>query len=47
MDHCIETGLEPPASPVIFSKYANAIIGENDAIEIPINSDQVDFEAES
>ncbi len=46
MDHCIETGLEPPASPVIFSKYANAIIGENDAIEIPINSDQVDFEAE-
>ncbi|WP_186669149.1 fumarylacetoacetate hydrolase family protein [Sporosarcina sp. BP05] len=46
MDHCIETGLEPPASPVIFSKYANAIIGEKDAIEIPINSTQVDFEAE-
>ncbi|WP_299092031.1 fumarylacetoacetate hydrolase family protein [uncultured Metabacillus sp.] len=46
LDHCKETGLEPPASPVIFSKYANAIIGENQAIELPINSNQVDFEAE-
>ncbi|WP_264740853.1 fumarylacetoacetate hydrolase family protein [Cytobacillus firmus] len=46
LDHCIETGLEPPASPVIFSKYANAIIGEGDAIELPVNSSQVDFEAE-
>jgi 2-keto-4-pentenoate hydratase/2-oxohepta-3-ene-1,7-dioic acid hydratase in catechol pathway len=46
IDHCKETGMEPPASPVIFSKYANAIVGHNDAIEIPINSNEVDFEAE-
>ena len=46
LDHCAETGMEPPASPVIFSKYANAIIGHNDAVEIPINSNEVDFEAE-
>lgn len=46
LDHCEETGMEPPKSPVIFSKYANAIIGHNDAIEIPINSNEVDFEAE-
>ncbi|MGE7760039.1 fumarylacetoacetate hydrolase family protein [Peribacillus sp. NPDC097895] len=46
MDHCKETGMEPPDSPVIFSKYANAIVGHNDAIEIPINSTEVDFEAE-
>jgi 2-keto-4-pentenoate hydratase/2-oxohepta-3-ene-1,7-dioic acid hydratase in catechol pathway len=45
-DHCKETGMEPPDSPVIFSKYANAIAGHNDAIEIPINSTEVDFEAE-
>lgn len=45
-DHCKETGMEPPESPVIFSKYANAIAGHNDAIEIPINSTEVDFEAE-
>lgn len=46
IDHCKETGMEPPASPVIFSKYANAIIGLNDSIEIPVNSNEVDFEAE-
>ncbi|MES1039954.1 MULTISPECIES: fumarylacetoacetate hydrolase family protein [Peribacillus] len=45
-DHCKETGMEPPESPVIFSKYANAIAGHNDPIEIPINSNEVDFEAE-
>jgi 2-keto-4-pentenoate hydratase/2-oxohepta-3-ene-1,7-dioic acid hydratase in catechol pathway len=45
-DHCKETGMEPPASPVIFSKYSNAITGHNDPIEIPINSIEVDFEAE-
>ncbi|MCT1389053.1 fumarylacetoacetate hydrolase family protein [Peribacillus frigoritolerans] len=45
-DHCKESGMEPPESPVIFSKYANAIAGHNDAIEIPINSTAVDFEAE-
>ncbi|WP_230137647.1 fumarylacetoacetate hydrolase family protein, partial [Peribacillus frigoritolerans] len=43
---CKETGMEPPASPVIFSKYSNAITGHNDPIEIPINSTEVDFEAE-
>ncbi|GLB61501.1 fumarylacetoacetate hydrolase family protein [Cytobacillus sp. NCCP-133] len=46
IDHCRETGMEPPASPVIFSKYANAIVGHNDAVEIPVNSNEVDFEAE-
>jgi 2-keto-4-pentenoate hydratase/2-oxohepta-3-ene-1,7-dioic acid hydratase in catechol pathway len=45
-DHCKETGMEPPASPVIFSKYSNAITGHNDPIEIPISSIEVDFEAE-
>jgi 2-keto-4-pentenoate hydratase/2-oxohepta-3-ene-1,7-dioic acid hydratase in catechol pathway len=46
IDHCKETGMEPPSSPVIFSKYANAIIGHNEAVEIPVNSNEVDFEAE-
>jgi 2-keto-4-pentenoate hydratase/2-oxohepta-3-ene-1,7-dioic acid hydratase in catechol pathway len=46
IDHCKETGMEPPASPVIFSKYANAIVGHNEAVEIPVNSSEVDFEAE-
>ncbi|MCI2256821.1 fumarylacetoacetate hydrolase family protein [Domibacillus sp. PGB-M46] len=46
IDHCHETGMEPPKSPVIFSKYANALTGHNTAVEIPINSNEVDFEAE-
>ncbi|PLT30638.1 fumarylacetoacetate hydrolase family protein [Peribacillus deserti] len=46
IDHCKETGMEPPASPVIFSKYANAITGHNEAVKIPVNSNEVDFEAE-
>jgi len=46
LDHCKETGMEPPAAPVIFSKYANAIIGHKEDIECPVNSNQVDFEAE-
>ena len=29
-----------------FPKYANAIVGHNDVIEIPINSKEVDFEAQ-
>ena len=46
LDHCRETNMEPPPSPVIFSKYANTIIGDKDAILLPINSQQVDYEAE-
>ncbi|WP_160725092.1 fumarylacetoacetate hydrolase family protein [Bacillus sp. USDA818B3_A] len=46
IDHCKETNMEPPTSPVIFSKYANTIVGEKDAIILPVNSQQVDYEAE-
>ena len=46
IDHCKETGMEPPKSPVIFSKYSNAIVGHNHAVQIPVNSTEVDFEAE-
>lgn len=46
LDHCLETGMEPPKAPIIFSKFSNAIIGNRQAIEIPINSNEVDYEAE-
>jgi 2-keto-4-pentenoate hydratase/2-oxohepta-3-ene-1,7-dioic acid hydratase in catechol pathway len=46
IDHCKETGMEPPKSPVIFSKYSNAIVGHHHAVQIPVNSIEVDFEAE-
>ena len=46
MDHCKETGMEPPKSPIVFPKYGNAIAGHQDFVEIPINSNEVDYEAE-
>jgi 2-keto-4-pentenoate hydratase/2-oxohepta-3-ene-1,7-dioic acid hydratase in catechol pathway len=46
IDHCEETGMEPPKSPVIFSKFNNAVTGPGEAIILPTNSKQVDYEAE-
>jgi 2-keto-4-pentenoate hydratase/2-oxohepta-3-ene-1,7-dioic acid hydratase in catechol pathway len=46
-DHCRESGMEPPAAPVLFAKYANAVIGPHEAISFdPRFSTQVDYEAE-
>ncbi|XP_033208566.1 fumarylacetoacetate hydrolase domain-containing protein 2-like isoform X2 [Belonocnema kinseyi] len=44
--HCKEQNLEPPPSPVIFSKFASNIIGPTDNIQLPEISDKVDWEAE-
>ncbi|GAB7386993.1 hypothetical protein BSNK01_08290 [Bacillaceae bacterium] len=46
IDHCEETGMAVPKSPVIFAKYGNAVIGPEEAILLPVNSQQVDYEAE-
>lgn len=45
-DHARETGKEPPAEPVLFSKAASAICGPNDDVEIPRGSDRTDWEVE-
>jgi 2-keto-4-pentenoate hydratase/2-oxohepta-3-ene-1,7-dioic acid hydratase in catechol pathway len=45
-DHAREQGKEPPSKPIMFLKGPNTIIGPGDAIQIPINSPQVDYEAE-
>ncbi len=44
--HAEETGLGVPEYPTIFAKYARALIGANDAIQLPANSSKVDWEAE-
>ncbi|XP_043462628.1 fumarylacetoacetate hydrolase domain-containing protein 2A isoform X2 [Leptopilina heterotoma] len=44
--HCKEQNVEPPPSPVVFSKFASNIIGPTDNIELPAISDKVDWEAE-
>jgi len=46
-DHAMEQKKEPPAAPLLFSKAANVVIGDGDAIRIPTGiSDKVDYEVE-
>lgn len=45
-NHAIESGMEIPKSPIVFSKYSSCAIGGGEAISLPRGSEQVDFEAE-
>jgi len=45
-DHAAETGAALPKEPILFSKYATALIGPGDNIVLPPVSREVDFEAE-
>ena len=45
-DHAREIGAEPPAEPILFSKYPSSLVGPGAAIVLPAISDEVDFEAE-
>ena len=44
--HVAETGRELPSYPVLFTKFASAVAGPFDAIELPPESTQIDYEAE-
>jgi 5-carboxymethyl-2-hydroxymuconate isomerase len=45
-DHAAEQGTELPAAPLLFAKWPNALIGDGEAIVIPPEARQVDYEAE-
>ena len=45
-DHATEQNLPIPKEPIIFSKFTNCIIGPNDNIEVPKNSNHTDWEVE-
>ena len=45
-DHAIETGSPIPSEPVVFSKFATALVGHGQAIELPRIAHKVDYEAE-
>ncbi len=45
-DHAAELGNEVPAEPLLFLKPSTAVIGPNDAIRLPPQSQQVEHEAE-
>ena len=45
-DHALETKMEIPKRPTIFSKFSNAVTGPGAPIVLPKNSTQPDYEAE-
>ncbi len=45
-NHAIESGMEIPKSPIIFSKFQTCVIGSGEPIRLPKDSSQVDYEAE-
>lgn len=45
-DHAAESNMPVPQEPVIFCKYPSAVIGTGDAIVLPPDSEEVDYEAE-
>jgi 2-keto-4-pentenoate hydratase/2-oxohepta-3-ene-1,7-dioic acid hydratase in catechol pathway len=45
-DHAAESGAPLPREPVLFSKFATALVGDGDAIVLPPVSREVDYEAE-
>ena len=45
-DHALEQGAELPTEPLLFGKFASALIGPDEAIVLPPESAHVDAEAE-
>jgi 2,4-didehydro-3-deoxy-L-rhamnonate hydrolase len=45
-DHARETGATPPKEPVVFMKATTSMVGPNDDIQIPLNSQKTDWEVE-
>ncbi|MEM7545759.1 MAG: fumarylacetoacetate hydrolase family protein [Pseudomonadota bacterium] len=44
--HARETGAQPPAEPILFSKASSALTGPNDTVIMPKDSTQCDWETE-
>jgi len=45
-NHAIESGMDIPSEPIVFSKFPSAIIGPEEPICLPASSKEVDYEAE-
>src|SRR5947209_3312558 len=45
-EHAEEQGAEAPEAPLVFAKYASALITDGEAIRLPAISERVDWEAE-
>jgi len=44
--HAEETKAEIPTFPILFNKFANALSAHGDEVELPLTSNEVDYEAE-
>lgn len=45
-DHCREQNVEPPARPIMFGKFENALAGHRQTILMPVTSAAIDYEVE-
>ncbi|HVF29688.1 MAG TPA: fumarylacetoacetate hydrolase family protein [Pyrinomonadaceae bacterium] len=45
-NHAIESGMDIPKSPIIFSKFSSCVVAPDDPVRIPTASTQTDYEAE-
>lgn len=45
-DHAKETGQEIPAEPILFNKLGNCVVGPNDDVMFPKDSNRLDWEVE-
>lgn len=45
-DHAKEVGAETPSHPTIFTKFGNALIGPGEQIQMPTESNKIDWEVE-
>ena len=45
-DHCREQGIDPPAYPILFSKFANAVAHPGQVVVRPRATDRLDLECE-
>jgi 2-keto-4-pentenoate hydratase/2-oxohepta-3-ene-1,7-dioic acid hydratase in catechol pathway len=46
LDHAQEGGMDLPKAPLLFAKWPNALIGDGEAIVLPPEAHEVDYEAE-
>jgi 2-keto-4-pentenoate hydratase/2-oxohepta-3-ene-1,7-dioic acid hydratase in catechol pathway len=44
--HAAEAGMEPPAQPVLFSKFGNAVAASGEPVPIPPHASEIDYESE-
>jgi 2-keto-4-pentenoate hydratase/2-oxohepta-3-ene-1,7-dioic acid hydratase in catechol pathway len=45
-DHCREQSIEPPAYPMLFSKFANAVANPGASVTRPVATEKLDLECE-